>query len=125
MGFTGTIGTETFTDAALFEVAAKDAGYEFRREVNYKPQGYSARRKAFKPRTGFDVGAEVTLTIDGREVHGQVWSLAPRPRCVWVVGNDGHAYLCDARGNVWTEALDGRMSALDAMGYRRPVGRVA
>lgn len=125
MGFTGTIGTETYTDAALFEVAARDAGYSFRREPSYKPKGYTSRRKAFKPRTGLDVGAEVEFVIDGQTVRGQVWSKAPRPSSVWIAGNDGVAYFADARGNVWTDALEGRMSALDAAQLRAPVGKVA
>lgn len=111
--FTATIKGQTYTDGALFEVAAKEYRAERRATApRGKKEGWDAvrgensalvraasgkwkmpARKAWTERTGFEIGAEVTVftsDYDMNPTRGQVWSLAPKGG-VWVVLEGGEA----------------------------------
>ena len=123
--FTATIKGQTYTDPALFEVAAKEYRAERRATApRGEKEGWDAvrgensalvraasgkwkmpARKAWTERTGFEVGAEVKVFFsdyDQNPVSGQVWSLAPKGG-VWVVMVGG--------GAVWLDPKTGDTSA--------------
>lgn len=126
LNFAATINGTTYDDPALFETDAlawrKGKPSRETEKCGGWPGGHltgntegllkatkrmwrTPARREFAEPTGYAVGAEITLKIDGAMTPAQVWSLAPKSG-VWAVDEEGYPWYVDTRdGTVFEGAF--------------------